>query len=417
MRGSLRSRVTVVTGMASAAAMLLAVSGPGFSGTAGATARSSSKSPITIAMVGSTTGPGSVQYANSPKAFLARIALQNAEGGVDGRRLVPVVINDGGNFTQETSIVQSAVETKGAFGVVSMTPFMFEAYRWLQQNGIPVTGSSSDGPEWYEAQNANMFPSDTGAVESVPNTAQGKVFKLVRGPHASVAAVAYSISPLSTEAAEDAVVVAKAVGLKAPYLNTSVTYGATDFTSIALGIKSSGANVIFPEMTDSSDFALIQDLENSGAKFTAVLPVGLEPSAIGSPSWQALEGMYFIEPFVPTQLHTKATQAMQAALLKYEHVPESQFPDWAAYEAWLGADLFIKGLELDGPNPTRSGVIAKLRHLTDYDGGGLLAHPIDYATIFKGKETECVYVLKASTSAFVPVGSTPVCGTPISDSR
>jgi hypothetical protein len=73
----------------------------------------------------------------------------------------------------------------------------------------------------------------------------------------------------------------------------------------------------------------------------------------------------------------------------------------------------IKGLQLDGPNPTRAGVIQKLRHLTDYTGGGLLAHSINYATIFKGQETECIYVLKAETAGFVPVQSAPECGTPI----
>jgi branched-chain amino acid transport system substrate-binding protein len=327
--------------------------------------------------------------------------------------LVPVLINDAGNFTQETSIAQSAVQTKGAFGVVSATPFMFEAYRWLHQNGIPVTGSSSDGPEWFQSQNSNMFPSDTGSQESVPNSAQGKVFRLVGGPHAKVAAIGYSISPLSSQAAINASTEAKSAGLESPYLNTSVTYGATDFTADALAMKNSGVTEVFPEMTDSSDFALLQDLKNAGAKVTGVLPVGLEPSDESSPEWKTLQGTYFITNFVPVQLHTAATKAMQAALEKYEHVPASQFPDWAAYQAWMGADLMIKGLELDGPNPTRAGVIQKLRHLTNYTGGGLLAHSINYATIFKGQETECIYVLKAESSGFVPVQSAPECGGPI----
>jgi branched-chain amino acid transport system substrate-binding protein len=417
MRALRRARIPALAGAALATTMTLALAGPGLSGSAGATGGTSSKAPITIAMLGSITGPGAVQYANSPKAFLARIALQNAEGGVHGHKLVPVVVNDAGNFTAETSIAQGAIQTKGAFGVVSVTPFMFEAYRWLQKNGIPVTGSSADGPEWWEAAENNMFPSDDGAVESVPNTAQGKVFRLAGGSKASVAAIAYGISPISSEAAKNAITEAKAEGLKAPYINTAVTYGATDFTADSLAIKNTGANVIFPEMTDNSDYALVQDLDNAGAKVTAVLPVGLEPTVIGSASWKALQGTYFIDQFVPAQLHTKATQAMQAAMQKYEHVPESQFPDWAADEAWLGADLFIKGLELDGPNPTRAGMIDKLRHLTDYTGGGLLSHPINYAVIAKGQEAECVYVLKADASGFVPVQSAPVCGTPVSGSH
>lgn len=408
----MRLPIRAVAVMAATGVLLLAVSG---TTPAGAATKSSTKAPITIALLDSTTGPAGPQYARAPEGFLARIALQNAEGGVDGHKLVPVVVNDAGQFTQETSIVQSAVETKGAFGVVSVTPFMFEAYRWLQQQGIPVTGSSSDGPEWSEPQNDNMFASDTGNItpESKADTAVAKLFVDAAGKHASVAALGYSISPLSSQAAKDAAASAKHAGLQAPYLNTSVTFGATAFTTEALAIKQSGANVVVPEMDANSNFALIQDLKNAGAKFTGVLATGLEPTIVGSSSWAGLQGMYFFQAWVPTQLHTAATTAFQAALLKYEHVPTKTFPDYAVYESWLGADLMIEGLKLDGPNPTRTGVIAKLRKVTDYDGAGLLSHPIDYATLMKKPGPTCLYALKAATSGFTPVDTTPICGTVI----
>src|SRR5580658_8029163 len=49
-------------------------------GTAGAA--SSSKAPYTIVMITSLTGEGGSEFSNTPAGFNARIALQNAEGGV-----------------------------------------------------------------------------------------------------------------------------------------------------------------------------------------------------------------------------------------------------------------------------------------------------------------------------------------------
>ena len=44
--------------------------------------------PITIAYITSLTGEGASQDGTSPAGFTARIDLQNAEGGVDGHKLV-----------------------------------------------------------------------------------------------------------------------------------------------------------------------------------------------------------------------------------------------------------------------------------------------------------------------------------------
>lgn len=383
-------------------------------GAAHKSSKSSTKAPIKIALIDSTTGVAGPQYVKAPSGFLARIAEQNAKGGVHGHKIDPIVINDAGHFTAETSIMQSAVETKGAFGIVGVTPFMFAGYRWLQQNHIPVTGATSDGPEWFEPQNTNMFGSDTGGgtANFAAQTTTYKLFKMIGGKKASIASLGYGVSPSSSQAAKNDAIAAKYAGLSAPYLNTSVTFGSTNFTSEALQIKQSGANIVVPAMDGNSNFALIQDLKNAGAKVTGALVTGLEPTVVGSPSWTALQGSYFYQVWVPAQLHTKATKNFQSALKKYEHIPTKTFPDWAQYESWLGADLMIKGLELDGPNPTRAGVIAKLRKLKKYTGGGLIPKPIDYQTIQHHAGPSCLYVLKAVKSGFTPLKK-PICGSKI----
>ena len=296
------------------------------------------------------------------------MALQNARGGIDGHKINGVVVNDAGNYTEESSIVQGAVQTKGAIGVVSVTPFLFEAYRWLQQNHIPVTGASSTGPEWGQPQNTNMFPADTPAVQPNSPATAALSKMMLRWGRRTCRRLGYSISPLSSQAAKNFAASAEYVHIKAPYVNTSVTYGATDFTSEALAIKTAGSNFVAPTMDDNSNFALMQDLRNAGSKAKGMLATGLEPTVIGSGAWPALQGSYFFQVWKPSQLKTKTNIAMQSALKKYEHVPTKTFPDWAVYEGWIGATLMIKGLQLAGSNPTSQSIISKLRKVTNFTG-------------------------------------------------
>ena len=145
-----------------------------------------------------------------------------------------------------------------------------------------------------------------------------------------------------------------------------------------------------------------------------VFPTGYEPGAIKSPVWKYLQGAYFDTGFRPFQLPNAGTENMKAALVKYDHFTSSQFPTFIQYEAWMGADLMIKGLELAGKNPTRAAVIKDLRGVTSYNVNGLLPQPLDFATDFgKDPAKECTWMMRAEKNAFVPVSATPFCGTDI----
>lgn len=372
-------------------------------------------SPITIAMVTSLTGIGAPEFRRAPQGFMARIDEQNAEGGVNGHPIKGVVVDDQSNLGQENATVQDAVQQDGALGIVSVTPFMFAAYRYLHQQGIPVTGAAIDGPEWGEQPNTNMFASDLGSVDpsNPANSLVGPFMKAFGGT--SAAGVGYSISPSSAQSAENFVVGAQHAGYRKAYLNTSIPYGAVDFTAVALAIKNSGANTVYGSMQNNSNFALVQELKNAGAKIKIfTFPTGLEPDIVNSPSWPGLQGVYFTTNFVPTQLNTPATRAFQAALLKYQHVPLSDFPSFDVYEGWLGADLMIKGLELAGRNPSRSSIISHLRQLKAYNGEGLIPETFDYSTIFgHGAPVFCDYATIAEAKGFVMASNKPFCGSSI----
>ena len=54
----------------------------------------SAPAPYTIALITSLTGEAAPQDVGTVGAFEARLDLQNAQGGIDGHKLVPLVIDD-----------------------------------------------------------------------------------------------------------------------------------------------------------------------------------------------------------------------------------------------------------------------------------------------------------------------------------
>ena len=367
-------------------------------------------SPIKIALITSLTGIAAAEFQDSPQGFLARIKLQNAQGGVNGHQIVPIVLNDQGSTTQVATATQQAI-SEGAIGIVNATPFFFAAYKFPQQAGIPVTGGAFDGPEWGQKPNTNMFASDgTATSAAVPvNDAIGKFMKSKGAT--TVGSYGYSISPTSLHSAIGTAKSAQVVGMKVGVLDTSIPFGGVDFTTEALTAKSKKVDAIYGSMDNNSNFALSAALKQAGVKLkVATFPTGYEPDIINTPAWQAVQGIYFATGFRPTVIPNAGTVQLASALQKYQGRSLKDFPTFNIYESWLGADLMIKGIQLAGKNPTSANIITALRKVKSYNGNGLLPVSINYATGFgKAAPIACLWYMQAQKNGFVAASTQPLC--------
>jgi hypothetical protein len=214
--------------------------------TTAATAGSSGgKAPITIALVTSLTGPGADQFVPGPDAFDARIALQNAFGGVNGHLIKGIVVDD--QTVQPTLAIQSAL-SKGAFGIVAESPLFFSGAKIPQQLGVPVTGGSVDGPEWCEQPYTNMFAADTGSVDPTQpaSTLPGKFMKQHGGT--IIGTYGYPIGGTSKVGAVNASKSFEHAGGTIGVLNTTVPLSSVDFTGDAIVAKQKHVDAVYPDM-------------------------------------------------------------------------------------------------------------------------------------------------------------------------
>ena len=182
-------------------------------------------STITIGMINDTTGPASSTFADGVAAAQARVAMQNAQGGVDSRQLKLVVVDTQSNPASVKTAAQDLVQQHNVFGVVSDSALFFGGSDYLTKVGVPVTGDTFDGPEWGTAANMFSYGPPTYSTYNGTSYSYNNVAKLMKQVGVTKPAVLAFASPSAALSAKQLVADDSALGLKNCYLNTSVPFG------------------------------------------------------------------------------------------------------------------------------------------------------------------------------------------------
>jgi branched-chain amino acid transport system substrate-binding protein len=360
------------------------------------------------------TGIASSTFADSADGAAARIAMQNAQGGVNGRTLKLVSADTTSTPAGAATAAKVLVSDKGAYAVTEVSALFFGAYQYLNAQGVPVTGSSLDGPEWYTQPNTNMFNIEGTNSPHYPSyTYQGEFYKSLGVHKISLTA---SNTPSSTRSITQAKNSILAAGLQT-CADTIVPLGAVDFTAASLAIKTHGCDAAECSCVLSSSLALASALQNLGLNIPVVFDAGPSQGVITSPgASKAANGNYF-----PAQIHYSgaAYDSFINALKQYDPHYQGGLPDLGLIGGWQSADLFIKGLQVAGVNPTRQSFISNLRNVTGWDANGLRVHAAVFSPFGQAPPEACFGYLKFANGQYssYPTSGQPFCGTPIPNSN
>jgi branched-chain amino acid transport system substrate-binding protein len=387
-------------------------------GAAAATDPGVTAKDVTIGYIYSGTGLGGSTFKNAGKAFQARIDRQNANGGVNGRRIKAVIRDD--QTSANLTDAQDLVRNQHVFAVVNNSPVAYLSWRFLLASKVPMIGGGFDGSYYRQPGNEDIISAlGNGTPEDGLTYDQAvRVMKMLGAK--KVAALAYSSSPSSSasaQALQDWAV--PGLGLKAVYTNTSVDFGSSDVGPLVLGIKQSGADAVYLPMVASTNFAVVQGLQQNGVAMKAnVLATGYGQDLLDSPIAKTLgPNTVVLQTYKPVELKTKATKQFQADLKKYAGL--TGVPDYGQYTGYIAGELAILGLEHAGATPTRRGFIDGLHNLGTYDEAGLACEPTDISLTnrLKSRPTGCVYFLQVKDGKFVmyPKGNQPVIGKLVGD--
>jgi len=364
------------------------------------------KTTIKIGILADLTGPSASTFQTTPGAMEAAFTVINKEGGVDGRKIIWVVADTQSTPTGTVTAVRDLVQTQGVFAIAENSAQFFPAAAFLHQNGIPVTGSAVDGPEWCTQPNTNLFT--IGGTCSPTPSAYGD-----GGFWKSIGAKKITYVESNVPASIDAgITTYKAIakdGLQACD-QTVVPLGAVNFTTFALTFKNAGCDTAECSCVLSSSLAMSTALKQAGlTKANVVFAAG--PSSDVTQSAQdeaAADGAYF----PGTVYSTSAQKAFLAVLTKYDSQYSGGIPDLGENDGWPAANLIIEGLKVAGRNPTRQSFITNLRKVTNWTDGGLALQPISFVHFGKPPPSLCGTYVQFEKNKYVPYprNGKPFCG-------
>lgn len=362
------------------------------------------KDTIRVGGVASITNALNAPYGDIFNGVKAYFAMQNAQGGIYGRKLELVTPRDDA-MVNNLKEVQGMLAEDNVFAAVGLaTIFSFTGAPELAKAGIPSFGWNINA-EW---ERSNLF-GNSGALclgcsgVELPWMAK-KLDKKVVG------VLAYNVAD-SKSCAEG---VKKSFDefptAKVGFYSDSLSFGDVDF-SVEIGkMKDAGVDFITTCMDTNGVLAIAKEARQQGLNAIQYLPNGYD-QAFMTANGQFFEGSIVRVPFVPFE--TKPAPPGLSDYLKWMKSQGYALNEYATY-GWMNAAMLLEGLEGAGPNFTQQKVVDALNKLTNDTGGGLLTG-IDWTTQHTERRppTSCAALMKVTNkkfvSTFVPKGKVFVC--------
>ncbi len=349
------------------------------------------------------------------KGFQARIDRQNAQGGVNGRK-IEVEARDDASSGQNVAQAHDLVDNEHVFAVVQESPFAYLSYRYLLQAGVPMIGNGLDGTYYQDKGNESILSTTGNSNPFGDLTYDGpaRVMKMLGGKKAGALAYGAASSSVASAKAFMNYAVPK-VGLDNAYLNTTVDFGTSDVGPLVLGLKNAGVDSAYLPMAGSTNVAVAQGLQQAGVNMKAVLIAsGYGQDFLDSPAAKSLpDSTIFTVGLKPAELtNDPAVKQLKADLKKYSDF--TGVPDFGMETGYILADYAIKSLEGAGKTPTRQGLIDAGHGMGTYDQAGLSCAPADVSLEGRGKipSTNCGYYVQLKGGKYVlfPKNGKPVTG-------
>jgi branched-chain amino acid transport system substrate-binding protein len=345
-----------------AAPAVTAPAGPTSGDTTGVTSTT-----ITVGQIATTTGPVPGLFQNAADGLDAYAAYINSTGGVDGRQLKIVHMDDGFNCATHTSDVKKLAATTfaevGTFSVEDgcavpalkanpsfpdvegyiLTPTLFPLPNAFtpspQPPGYPTTGAI-----WIK----NKFPNDITHTASL-----------------------YSL--FSKSSFDELSSAYKAEGFKYVYTR-GVGLTETNFTSDVLRMKADGIKIIDFGAVDAQDIAdFIQEADQQGFHPDAIIGAQAYDSQLPKYLGKANADNLYMPLLFPLYLgQDSSTNPAVATLIKWQQSTHQELPNLYGVTGWAAGSLFVSALKSAGGSPSRVALLKALTGTKTFDADGLL---------------------------------------------
>ena len=363
-------------------------------------------SSIKFAIIQSLTGANAANFKGFNEAVKLRLDQENAKGGIFGRKLTSVVLDDASNGTTQVTAANKAVQDEKAFAVIQETT-ADTMMGYLNTNNVPVIGINNGAAGLSQI---NSF--GAGGPGSIAYVQTSAPARLKAAGASKVATITFPV-PAAINTANSFAATLAGTGITEVLRIADAPFGAYDATSTALKIKTSGADAAYLILLVDGGVSVMTALKQQGITLKVPYMAGLSDPAVIKAAGSSLNGV--LGATYGTTPATPVTMAARPGVRTY--VKGMTAAGLNAYGAspplgYVSADTFIKGLKLTGKCPTRQGLITALRSGKSFDGGGMLPVPVNYkaTSLFPyGEPGKCTWYITAQDGQVV-ADKAPTCG-------
>lgn len=357
---------------------------------------------VKLGLIYPNTGTSASLFEPYRAGLDARLGVENAKGGVNGRQIVYDWQDDATDLETNLAAAESLVDQDHVFGIMESTSVATGSAAWLHTRQIPVVGTSI---ELAWSQYKNMF-SYSNFVTSGPSISSwGEYVKAHGGT--KVALLYSGFNQTSRLFAQKFQTSMRAAGLPiVAMLNQEPT--SINYNDVARQIRDSGADALVGA-TDPTMF--VTTAATAAPSLTVMLTSAGYDQQVLTAAGQLLKGRFsvFLD-YSPFELNLPADREFLAAMASYSPQLQPQASE-VALEGWVSGDLFLAGLKAAGPCVTRASYMKALRGLKNFNAGGILPRPVDMRATFGKPQTCYTFVQMNEAGNGWNVGNPhPLCG-------
>ena len=387
--------------MTAVAVTMLATAGVGVAvgtpATAGASAPGVTSTQISTGAVSTLTGPIASNFESLVPGIRAYFQMVNAEGGINGRKLVLThSLDDGGNPSQFNQLVHTLVDQDHVFAVAGIaTAFFTPNYLVATKTptyGYNVTGNWAGPPNLFAAGGSVIYyPAGVPAVAYLAKKVKAK----------SIAVLAYGIAA-SSDACQATVNGLKNAGWNVSYQDLHVNYGSS-LTPDVQRMQQAGSDFVVSCMDVTGNISMARAIQQYGLKIHQLWLNGNDQPTLNQyPT--LMKGVYFDIQHVPYLAPTKYYPGLAQYLTAMKKYQPKYVNDEVAIQGWESASLLAAGIKAAGSNLTQQNVINQTNKITDFTANGLTT-PVNWAKSGHTGHTYpvCSAYIQVQGLKFVPV--------------
>jgi ABC-type branched-subunit amino acid transport system substrate-binding protein len=367
-----------------------------------------SDTEIKVGGLAALTGPLGNQYAGIFDGVESYLNMINAQGGVNGRKIVLVKkADDTTSSDVDNQQAQALNEQDGVFAVLGVATPSFGGGPYLASHGVPTFGWNvnaewSAGPSLFGQRGS--YTDFTGPSATLP----WLVHELGLS---KVAILAYT----ATQSRDCATGTAKSFekfGIDVVLKDTSLPFGVTSLNTDVQKMKDKHVDFVTTCMDTTGNTLLSSTLKQFQMdNVVQYWPNGYDNEVLKTYA-DLMEGVYLGSTFVPFEAPRK-TPGMVAFLTQLHKSFPRANPAEVRLAGWMDADLFVRGLRMLGDNVTRSGLVSAINSMTSWTAAGIQP-PVNW-TIAHGPNDspDCTAFIKVVNGKFTAVlgrdGTSFVC--------